>query len=590
MEATATATGNLPTTSAATPSTGPSNAVIAANPRTALANTASAPLTPISLLNQPAVKRSMPAIIVIASIFVFALLFSWIQGQNLRTLYPGMSETDRHASFEALKQANFDPVIDSGSGELSVPADQYHEARLLLASQGLPASASQGGFANLSQESTMTTSQFMEQVKYMNAIEQELARSITQINTVQAARVHIAAPKQSVFVRDRTPAKASVVVTPQPGRRLSDSQVQAIVHLVSSSVPYLAANDVAVIDQMGNLLTDSSDADTALGVTAGQLAYQQRVEEMYRARIDNLLTPIIGSGNIQAVVSVDLDFTQVESTLEQYDDQGRGGATRSEVISIDNQNAAAPAGGVPGAASNIVSPPASTASGGTSNATANQNVVSEPKTSHTTRNYELDRTVQHVKQAMGGVEKVSVAIVLNEKALSERLTARSGQTATPAMIDTEINRLKGLIEGIVAFDSARGDQVKVIAAPFEELTIETVESAWWENADLVTMGQTLVAGLAFIALLLLVVRPAIKAVNAGNKYSGTSTQSSISTEQLQALANDYSQSAASQRAQLAEQLINTANTYDEKVALVKLLVTEDSGRVANVLKSMIKPA
>lgn len=589
MEATATATGNLPTTSAATPSTGPSNAVIAANPRTALANTASAPLTPISLLNQPAVKRSMPAIIVIASIFVFALLFSWIQGQNLRTLYPGMSETDRHASFEALKQANFDPVIDSGSGELNVPADQYHEARLLLASQGLPASASQGGFANLSQESTMTTSQFMEQVKYMNAIEQELARSITQINTVQAARVHIAAPKQSVFVRDRTPAKASVVVTPQPGRRLSDSQVQAIVHLVSSSVPYLAANDVAVIDQMGNLLTDSSDADTALGVTAGQLAYQQRVEEMYRARIDNLLTPIIGSGNIQAVVSVDLDFTQVESTLEQYDDQGRGGATRSEVISIDNQNAAA-AGGVPGAASNIVSPPAGTASGGTSNATANQNVVSEPKTSHTTRNYELDRTVQHVKQAMGGVEKVSVAIVLNEKALSERLTARSGQTATTAMIDTEINRLKGLIEGIVAFDSARGDQVKVIAAPFEELTIETVESAWWENADLVTMGQTLVAGLAFIALLLLVVRPAIKAVNAGNKYSGTSTQSSISTEQLQALANDHSQSAASQRAQLAEQLINTANTYDEKVALVKLLVTEDSGRVANVLKSMIKPA
>lgn len=590
MEATATATGNLPATSAAAPNTGQTGALATANPRTALANSTATPVAPLRLMDQPAVKRSIPAIIVIASIFVFALLFSWIQGQNLRTLYPGMSETDRHASFEALKQANFDPVIDSGSGELSVPGDQYHEARLLLASQGLPASASQGGFANLSQESTMTTSQFMEQVKYMNAIEQELARSITQINSVQAARVHIAAPKQSVFVRDRTPAKASVVVTPQPGRRLSDAQVQAIVHLVSSSVPYLAANDVAVIDQMGNLLTDSSDTDTALGITAGQLAYQQRVEEIYRARIDNLLTPIIGAGNIQAVVNVDLDFTQTESTLEQYDDQGRGGATRSEVISIDNQNAAAPAGGVPGAASNIVSPPAGSATGGTSTASANQSATAEPKTSHTTRNYELDRTVQHIKQAMGGVEKVSVAIVLNEKALSDRLAAGSGQAASTAQIDAEIARLTSLVEGIVSFDSTRGDQVKVIAAPFEEISIPEIESSLWENGDLVSIGQTVVAGLAFIALLLFVVRPAINSFSAGSKGSASDQQAALSNEQLQALANDHSQSGASQRAQLAEQLINTANTYDEKVALVKLLVSEDSGRVANVLKSMIKPA
>ena len=593
MEATATATGNLPATSAAAPNTGQTGAVVGATPRTALAKSMAAPpnqSAPLSLLNQPAVKRSIPAILVIASIFVFALLFSWIQGQNLRTLYPGMSETDRHASFEALKQANFDPVINSGSGELNVPGDQYHEARLLLASQGLPASASQGGFANLSQESTMTTSQFMEQVKYMNAIEQELARSIGQINSVQAARVHIAAPKQSVFVRDRTPAKASVVVTPQPGRRLADAQVQAIIHLVSSSVPYLAANDVAVIDQMGNLLTDSSDADTALGITAGQLAYQQRVEEIFRARIDNLLTPIIGVGNIQAVVSVDLDFTQTESTLEQYDDQGRGGATRSEVISIDNQNAAASAGGVPGAASNIVSPPTGAATGGTSTTNTNQNTTSEPKSSHTTRNFELDRTVQHIKQAMGGVEKVSVAIVLNEKALSERLAAGSGQAATATQIDAEIARLTSLVEGIIAFDSSRGDQVKVMAAPFEELTVPEIETSWWENGDMVSIGQTLVMGLAFIALLLFAVRPAINSFSAGSKGSTADVQPSISNEQLQALANDYSQGGASQRAQLAEQLINTANTYDEKVALVKLLVSEDSGRVANVLKSMIKPA
>jgi flagellar M-ring protein FliF len=595
MEATATNAGALATTSG-TQGTGANQMPRVANSGGALTASASAQPannTPLSLLNQPAVKRSMPAIIVIATLFAFALMYSWIQGQNLRTVYPGMSETDRHASFEALTQANFDPVIDSGSGELRVPSDQYHEARLLLASQGLPASASQGGFATLSQESTMTTSQFMEQVKYMNAIEQELAMSISQINSIQAARVHIASPKQSVFVRDRTPAKASVVVTPQAGRRISDEQVQAIVHIVSSSVPYLAASDVSVVDQRGNLLTDSSETDTALGVTAGQLAYQQKVEEIYRSRIDNLLSPIVGAGNVQSVVSVSLDFTQTESTLEQYDDQGRGGITRSEVISIDNTNSPT-AGGVPGAASNIVQPPVGAAIGGatgTTPATGSSTVSNEPKSSHTTRNYELDRTVQHVKNAMGQVEKLSVAIVLNEKALSDKLAATSGQTVNQTMIDSEIARLTSLVEGIVAFDANRGDQVKVMASPFEEIVVPEIETSFMDNADLISIVQIAVAGIAFIAILLVVVRPAIATImkpQGGN--SGNNGGNGFSADQIQALSQGEATSRPAGRSQLSEQLLDTANTYDEKVALVRLLVSEDSGRVANVLKSMIKTA
>jgi flagellar M-ring protein FliF len=565
------------------------NAGVNRAPATASNNPPAVTNGPIDILNQPAVKKSLPAILVIAALFVFALLFSWIQGQNMRTLYPGMTDNDRHASFQALQNAGFSPQLDSATGELKIPSDQYHEARLILASQSLPSSAGTGGFASLSESADMTTSQFMEQVKYMNAMEQELARSISQISTIKSARVHIAAAKQSVFVRDRTPTKASLVVTPQPGRRITDAQVQAIVHMVSSSIPYLAAADVAVIDHMGNLLTDSTDSDTTLGITAGQLGYQQRVEEIYRSRIDALLTPIIGSGNVQSVVNIELDFTQVESTLEQYDKEGKGGATRSEVLNVDTTGSLS-AGGIPGAPSNLIQANGNTANGdATTTETAGR--------SQTTRNYELDRSVQHIKQAMGGVDKVSVAIVLNQRALSQKLEASAGRTVTDDMITAEIARLTSLVEGIVSYDANRGDQVKIIASDFEVIEPIEIETSWMDNADLLTIGQTLIAAIAFIALLMLVVRPAIQATGAikaqeraaqkpqASGHAGLAQTAGVAsgeTERL--LASD--QSSSSETAEQAR--IKSANTYDEKVNLIRSLVVQDSGRIANVLKSVIK--
>ena len=270
------------------------------------------------LLVQPAVRKAMPAIIVLMAIGLFLLTYSWIQAPPYKAVYPGLSESDRQAAYTALIGSDFSAKIDNGSGELMVPGDRYHEARIFLASRGLPQGAAAGGMSTLNEDTSMTTSQFMEQVRYVSAMEQELAQSITQIGSIKSARVHLASPKQSVFVRSRTPAKASVVVTPFGGRVISSSQVQAIIHMVASSIPYLSADNVSVVDQRGKLLTDANNF-ASMQLNSEQMAHKQRMEETYRNRIDAFLTPVVGLGNVRSEVDVQIDFTEIESTFEEYD-------------------------------------------------------------------------------------------------------------------------------------------------------------------------------------------------------------------------------------------------------------------------------
>ena len=231
--------------------------------------------------------------------------------------------------------AGFSPRIDDVSGQLTVAANRFHEARIFLASQGLPKAGSLG-IEGLKDQSSMTTSQFMEQVKVNAAMEQELARSIMQIGSVQSARVHLATPKQSVFVRDRTPPKASVVIAPYPGRIVSAQQVQAIVHLVSSSVPYLSPDHVTVVDNIGKLMTESA-TELKLGLTSAQTQHKQQMEEVYRQRIEQILSPMVGTANVRSQVNLTLDFTRIESTTEDFDNRNKGPQTRSEVLAEDRQ-------------------------------------------------------------------------------------------------------------------------------------------------------------------------------------------------------------------------------------------------------------
>ena len=558
------------------------------------------------VLDQPAVRKSMPAIIALLTIAVFIIAYSWVQEPAYRVVYPGLSEADRQAAFEALSSADYSAKIDPQTGELKVPDTRYHEARIFLASRGLPQGGNVGGMDSLSEDASMTSSQFMEQVRYVSAMEQELGRSISQISTIQSARVHLASPKQSVFVRDRTPAKASVVVSPFPGRRVSASQVEAITHMVSSSIPYLAAEDVVVVDQRGKLLTDANNF-ASMQLNSVQMEHQQRLEDSYRSRIDALLTPVVGTGNVRAEVDVQMDFTEIESTYEEYDGNDNGPRARSEILAIE-KGSTRDARGVPGATSNtapldpvaIVDGQLVSEAPGAAEA-ANMSTLS----SKTTRNYEMDRAVRHVKRQGGILDRISVAVVINQP-VNTSTTGVEGQELDGTAVaegfsELEIERFTDLVKGVIGYDEQRGDVVTIIAAKFEKPKVIEAQYAWYENAQLMGALQSLAAALIFIALLVIVVRPIIRAYLPDTEIlaeDGTDSMKDgeLSQAELNMIELGDGESLEEIKAKLkpkkstiSADMLDTANTYDDKVALVRLLVAEDSGRVANVLKKMIRP-
>ncbi len=553
------------------------------------------------VLAQPAVRKVLPLIVMLAVLVVFGLVYAWMQATPYRPVMPGLQEADQMTAFEALKNADFKPKIDPATGQLTVPSNRYHEARILLASQGLPKTGSTGLDA-LKDQSSMTTSQLMEQVKINAAMEQELARSIMQIASVQGARVHLATPKQSVFVRDRTPPKASVVISPYPGRVVSAAQVQAIVHLVSSSVPYLAPDHVTVVDNVGKLLTDSA-SELKLGMTAAQEQHKQQLEEVYRNRILQILSPMVGEANVRSQVNLSLDFTQIESTTEDFDTRDKGPRTRSEVMSED-RSSQRDAAGIPGALSNT--PPA--------NATANANTATAQEksaesngrtSSRSTRNYEIDRTVRHVRNASGGIMKVSVAVVVNERPApppAKDATPNPSAPTSVAYTQQELERMLQLVQGVVGYDQQRGDLVTVVPAKFEPPS--PMETIPWYLEDAVQMGfKSALLAISFIVFMLIVVKPVMRNI-IGDKLAASEEEQAkaladgeLSEEDMKMIQIGEGESLEEIKAKLKPKkssisidMLDTANTYDDKVALIRMLVAEDSARVANVLKNMMKVA
>ena len=540
-----------------------------------------------SLLSQNAVRQAMPGIIVFLTVALFLLAYSWIQEPPYKAVYPGMSEADRQLAFTELTSADFRAQIDSSTGELKVPSDRYHEARLLLASRGLPQGAASGGINSLSDDSAITTSQFMEQVRYTAAIENELARSISQINSIQSARVHLASPKESVFVRNRTPAKASVVVTPFPGRIVSSSQVQAIVHMVSSSVPYLSAEGVSVVDNRGKLLTDTPQF-SSMQLNGEQMAHKIQMEDNLRNRIDSILSPVVGIGNVRSEVDIQIDFTETESTFEDYDGNNAGPLARSEILNIEQKPIGGEASGIPGAASNTSPTAPGEAGQSTSNTTSSQ----------TTRNYEMDREIRYVRNTGAKVEKISVAVVINANARTSSVTDET-DSSDAGFSQEELDRFSNLIKGVVGFDEERGDNIEMVAIAFDEP--EMLEEAiipWYSNNQILNIIKIIFGSIIFIVFLFFVVRPAIKNYSnlSGNAGTWAGKDGELTAAEISRLNSGDSSSIQDikaklkpKRSGLTADMLDTANTYDDKVALVRLLVAEDSGRVANVLKKMIRP-
>ena len=573
---------------------------------------ASGPLASIQqLMQQPSVKRAMPLILMGLAVLLFGIIYILINMPSYRPLMITMSEADQQTAIEALRTSEFKPVLDPATGQITVPSNKYHEARIFLASKGIPKTGHMG-MDSLKDQSAMTTSQFMEQVRYTSAMEQELARTIMQIDSIQQARVHLAMPKQSVFVRDRTPPKASVIITPHAGRSVSQNQVQALVHLVASSVPLMTPENVAVVDNQGKLITESSTAAT-LGLTSAQSTHKQKMEDLYRLRVTQILAPIVGDNNVRSQVNMAMDFTQTEVTTEDFDTRDKGPKTRSEALSED-KNSAMEAAGIPGTLSNTPPPAPSATTNSAAATSAGTGGGVGNSTARSTRNYELDRSVRHVKNATGTVDRLSVAVLINERAPTPGAKDDKGVAgpSTPnPYTEEEITRMQNLVRGVVGFDEKRGDVVTVVQAKFEPEAVYDLSIPWYKDETMQTYIKSGLLGLMFLAFLMLVIRPAVLrmlgllktpaeleaealAVEEAAKKQ-MMADGELSPEDMNAIQLGEGETLEEIKAKLkpkkssiSMEMLDTANTYDDKVALVRMIVAEDTSRVASVLKKMIK--
>ncbi|MCB1747875.1 MAG: flagellar M-ring protein FliF, partial [Gammaproteobacteria bacterium] len=354
-----------------------------------------------------------------ASVALGLYVALWARTPEYTVLYTDLSERDLSQVVDALQSNAIPYRMDANGGAILVAADKVHDARLKLAAAGLPRSAGMG-FEMLEQEQGFGTSQFLEQARYQRAIEGELSRSIAHINNVRAARVHLAVPKQSAFSRTRREPTASVIVDLYNGRRLEPHQVGAIVHMVSASVPSMSPDQVTVIDQQGNLLTDTAGGSDELVLSAKRFEYTRRLEESFVDRIEAILMPLVGPDGVRAQVTADIDFTTTEQTRESFNPDLP--AVRSENLIEEERRGGGGPGGVPGALSN--EPPAAAtapeqvgaADGTGQQATTASAAANGNRRSQTTRNYELDRTISHTRPATGTVRRLSVAVVVRNPA------------------------------------------------------------------------------------------------------------------------------------------------------------------------------
>ncbi len=545
----------------------------------------------VKFFEQPAVKQSLPAVLGLLLIVACALFYFWISAPGYRAVYPGMLESDRQAAYDLLSASAYDVYIDSASGELQVPTDRYHEARILLASQNIPRSASLGSLGALVEQGSITTSRFLEQVSYRAAMENELAKTISQIGSINSARVHIAESQQSVFVRNQAPSKASVVVRPYPGRVVSQSQIQAIVHLVSSSIPYLIRENVTVVDDTGQLLTDS-DSDAAMALTAAQSEHKRSVEASYQTRIQQLMSAVVGLGNVRTEVDVVLNFAEIESTTEEFDRGGLGPRTRSESLQMERDNSVA-AGGVPGSFSN--EPPASPTFTET-NATLNTDSENSAdlSSSSSTRNYELDREVRYVKQQVGSIEKISVAVVVNSSIYSDEEGVVDEQE-----LGRRIDKIEKVVQGAIGFVESRGDLVTVVAAEFAKPVEELDEMPWYLEAD--KLNGFVRMGAVFLLLFFVyftMARPFLKSLKDANELEipmELEDPDNITDEERQLVEmgdmetiKDVTARLKPKAVGIPAEYLDTSQPYDQKVALMRFLVKDDVGRVSNLLKRWIE--
>jgi len=529
----------------------------------------------LNKLTLPGGQKKIAAIVLAAAAVALAIgVWMWGNKPDYRVLFSNVSDRDGGAIIGVLSQMNVPYKFADGGGAILVPADQVHEARLRLASQGLPRGGTVG--FELMENQKLGVSQFQEQINYQRGLEGELARSIQTLSAVQSARVHIAFTKQSVFVRDQQKPTASVILNLYPGRTLDKAQVNAISHLVSSSVSDLPTGNVTILDQNGDLLSDS-DAKPDNGLDPSQLKYVQEYEQNVARRIESILFPIVGKDNVRAEVTAEIDFTHAEQAAETYkpNQNPTDAVVRSQQTSEATNSTAGP-GGVPGALSNQPPAPATApinapqGVAGQTAASANQNTQKE-----STTNYEVDKTIRYTQQPMGGVKRLSAAVVVNYR----KVTGKDGKSSNVPLTAAEKTQIESLVKEAMGYNQSRGDTLSVANSPFTAPEVEKLpDQPFWKQPDNVDMAQSsvryLVMALVIAFLYFKILRPLTKRMGpviAGNDAAGGANAALRGPDGTLALPQGQS-----------------IPNHEDRLLTAKNMARQNPQAVANVVKNWVE--
>ncbi|MBX9795358.1 flagellar basal-body MS-ring/collar protein FliF [Sphingomonas sp.] len=562
------------------------------------------------LIAQPAVRRSLPLLFMLALVAAAAGAWMMLSTPPQKTLFQQLPDADKAAVVAALEQANISAQVDQGTGAVTVGEDDFSRARMLLASQGLP-KAAPGGYAILDQL-PMGVSRAVEGERLRQARETELARSIQEIDAVAEARVHLAMPEASVFVRDSAAPTASVIVKLQPGRSLAEAQVSSIINLVASSVPGMKPDAVTIVDQMGALLSHAPGEDGGSAAAQARIDFQRRIEEKYRQQLAQLLTPLVGAGNFSAEVQADVDLDETQATRESYDKQG---ALRAEQgnWSSEKDGANAQPGGIPGALSNTPTPAATVTPApktppaapgttpanpapGTNPPPADTAVAAAaaPKTAETfTRAYDLNKEISVTRAVPGRIKRLSVAVLLRDP--------EKGRPRSPV----EIQQINQLVRTAVGFDQTRNDQVTVIARKFAGPSALDKATPWYEEGWVAVAARNGTAILIALMVLLFGVRPIAKGlmkkrdeapkagVPAGRASGGAAAAPGMTSEGFIPAPADPTAPAEpvderGQRVPVSIEMLQDARSYDERVGMVRGFTRDNPTRAALAVRDMIR--
>jgi flagellar M-ring protein FliF len=538
------------------------------------------------LTRNPATRQLVLLVAVAAAVALGVAVVLWSRGPNYGLLYAGLEQKDASAITQELQATNTPYQLSNDGSSIMAPAADLAALRLKLASKGLP-QGSAASSALPATDSPFGMSDLAERTRYQQLLETDLGATIGGLQSVRAARVHLALPKPSAFIRDNRAASASVLVTLYPGRQLDAGQVAAIVHLVAASVPDLDASQVSVIDQQGQLLTTDPNSPGAVG--DNRLRMATRIENTYAQRIEELLTPLVGPGRVRAQVYADLDFSQSEKATETFGHDNP--SLRSEQTSTEQHGGASAAGGVPGALSNqpptmvaqptAAKPDAGKATAATAATTATTaTTTTGDSSSSATRNYELDRTISHVSDPAGRLARLTVAVVLDDKLVNPASSSSTAPKSVP-FTAPELQRLTDLTKNAVGFSTTRGDSVSVVNQAFHHGPVPDAlpETPLWERPgamDLIKQGLgVLIALLVAFGLL----RPLLKGLARGETASRALP---APMPKISVRVDD--EPAANEPARLAA---TPALAYEQRIGQARRMVGENSKQVAQVVKNWV---